>query len=110
LRAGLDQHGVAVVHVGHGIFNYKTNPDEKKGGGHFIAIIGHAVDAAGNEWFFVANPGKDASVENLPEKGLVVDKDLEHHGAGMVRVSRQTLEGLMKESYMVTDPKAAPAG
>lgn len=111
LRAGLDKGGVAVVHVKHGIFNYKTNPDEKGRTGHFIAVIGYAVDKDGKEWFFVANPGKDGSVENLPEKGLIVDKDpdhkdLAHHGAGMVRVSRETLEKLMRKSYMVTDPKA----
>jgi hypothetical protein len=112
LKAGLDNYGVAVVHVKHGVFNYKTDPDEKKpSGGHYIAVIGYAVKD-GQEWFFIANPGKDGSAKTLEDKGLIVDrdpehKDLAHHGAGMVRVSRKTLEGLMKESYMVTDPKAA---
>ena len=106
LRAGLHQHGVAVVHVEAGIFNYKDNPKKKPDGGHFIAVIGYAVDADGKEWFFVANPGKDGGARTVEDQGLVVDRSLEHHGAGMVRVSREKLVELMQESYMVTNPQA----
>jgi hypothetical protein len=109
LKAGLHDGGVAVVHVGPGIFNYPDkDPNKKPSGGHWIAVIGYAVDKDGNEWFFVANPGKDGSVKSLPDKGLIVDEKIDHHGAGMVRVSRETLEGLMKETHMISDPQAPP--
>lgn len=105
LRDELAHGGVAVVHVGPGVFNYpKDHPEQQPKGGHWIAVNGYAVDKDGKEWFFVANPGKDASAQTVADKGVIVDrKNFEHHGAGMVRVSRETLEGLMKETYVLKD-------
>lgn len=102
LRDGLKNGGVAVVQVHGGIFNLSANgtlPD--KSHGHIIAVNGYAKDKDGKEWFFVANPGMDGRARKyadfLEKKGMVVDEEnFEHHGAGMVRVSREVLEDYLK--------------
>jgi hypothetical protein len=115
LRDELKAGGVAVVHVRPGIFNYpQGHPERDPKNGHYIAVNGFAEDENGKEWFFVANPGKgnplkDADADFFKTKGLAIDGDL-HHGAGMVRVDRETLERLMQEAYVVKEPaKAAPS-
>jgi hypothetical protein len=98
LRDGLADGGVALVSVKGGIFSP---------GGHVIAVNGYAKDKDGNEWFFVANPGKQ-SAKTIPGEGgeppqLVVDKDL-HHGAGRVRVSKEALIEHMRKAYVLSNP------
>jgi hypothetical protein len=111
VRKGLENGGVAIVNVKGGIFNRRTfndsDADPPGGGGHEIVVIGYATDKDGKEWFFVSNPGKDASVKNQGS-GLVVEdtpKPGLHHGAGRVRVSRETLEKYMKNgAHMLSNP------
>lgn len=113
IRKGLDLGGVAVVNVKGGIFNQREFTDADKdppgGGGHEIAVIGYALDEHGKEWYFVSNPGKDASAKYLKGDGVVVDKDL-HHGAGRVRVSREVLEKYIKNgAHVLTNGADNPA-
>jgi hypothetical protein len=114
LRDRLMEGAVAVVQVRGGIFNLRrdgSSPPRSKG--HVIAVTGYAVDENGKEWFFVANPGMHGRAvtyaDALAKKGMIVEKDLEHQGAGMVRVSREVLEDYMKGGGAHVLSKSTPS-
>jgi hypothetical protein len=82
---GLQADGVALAGVGPGHFADKS---------HVVLINGYAKDKDGQEWFFVANPGRENQDRS---KGLGVDDTVQQDMAldaqmGRVRVSRAQLE------------------
>jgi hypothetical protein len=103
----LGKGGVAVVNVKPGVFNSSMKDvdadPKKKGGGHEIVVTGYAVKD-GKEWFFIANPGKDASAVKMTGSGAEIDGEL-HHAAGRVMVSREVLEKYVKNGiHILSNP------
>jgi hypothetical protein len=80
IRAGLDAGGVALVSVGEGHFT---------DGSHVMLVNGYAKDAEGEEWFFVANPGRE--IQRRLDDNVKQDLSL-NPALGRVRISRAELE------------------
>jgi hypothetical protein len=91
IMEGLRSGGVALVSVGI---------DRSRGQGHFtntshvMLVNGYAKDADGQEWFFVANPGRRDQTDS---KGLTIDETVKQDlslspAAGRVRISRAQFE------------------
>jgi hypothetical protein len=90
VREGLRRGGMVLLGVGHGHFTL---------GKHVMVINGYAVDEKGNEWFFVANPGKKEKHGSLDGQ-VVVDPSL-GYGAGCVRMSRKALQEELQHAYVL---------
>jgi hypothetical protein len=95
LRDGVVAGGVGVVSVGPGHF---TN------GKHVVVVNGYAKDRSGQEWFFIADPGRH---DQSTRKGLNVDESVVQDrslnlGAGQIRISRDQLEAEMRHAYVLT--------
>ena len=80
IRGGLDAGGVALVSVTTGHFTDRS---------HVMLINGYARDADGQEWFFVANPGR--VIQRRLDDDVKQDLSL-NAASGRVRISRAELE------------------
>jgi len=102
LKAGLLANGIALVSVG---------VDRKNGLGHFtskghVMVINGCATRGGEEWFAIANPGREDQSDVRRHPGLLAtDNDVlqlggAHHGVGQVWISRKQLEAEMKGCFV----------
>jgi hypothetical protein len=99
IKQNIDEGGMVIIGVDKGDH---VDKGHFTGGGHVMVITGYGVDKNGQEWYFLANPGR-TKFENSQDGAVVVDKSMPY-GAGMVRVKKETLLDEMRYAIPMKTP------
>jgi hypothetical protein len=99
IKQNIDEGGMVIIGVDKGDHVDKGHFTE---GGHVMVLTGHGVDKDGQEWYFLANPGR-SSFTSSKDGAVVVDGSMPY-GSGMVRVKKETLLDEMRYAIPMKGP------
>jgi hypothetical protein len=94
IKETIDKGGMVMIGVGPKHFTDKA---------HVMVINGYGKDKAGNEYFFIANPGRPDTRDRVGDGMVQIEPGMEN-GAGMVRVPKDVLFKEMKYAIAVEKP------